>query len=64
MGTDTCTVLFTWLGTGMAVRGEISVVELVSLYGFSVFLATPVRILAESVKSTRISNTLTNKSVN
>lgn len=44
-------VLFTWLGANMAVRGEISVGELVSLYGFSVFLVTPVRILAETVSA-------------
>lgn len=44
-------VLFTWLGANLAVRGEISVGELVSLYGFSVFLVTPVRILAEMVSA-------------
>ncbi|MBZ5869657.1 hypothetical protein LAQ72_27815, partial [Escherichia coli] len=47
--TGTFAVLFTWLGANLAVRGEISVGELVSLYGFSVFLVTPVRILAEMV---------------
>ena len=44
-------VLFTWLGANLAVSGEISVGELVSLYGFSVFLVTPVRILAEMVSA-------------
>ncbi|ABY23493.1 ABC transporter ATP-binding protein [Renibacterium salmoninarum ATCC 33209] len=44
-------VVFTWLGAAMAVRGEISVGELISLYGFSVFLVTPVRILAEGVSA-------------
>lgn len=44
-------VLFTWLGASMAVRGEITVGELISLYGFSVFLVTPVRILSEAVSA-------------
>ncbi|WP_394939342.1 ABC transporter transmembrane domain-containing protein [Psychromicrobium sp. YIM B11713] len=44
-------VLFTWLGAAMALRGEISTGELISLYGFAVFLVTPVRILSEMVSA-------------
>ncbi|AJT41636.1 ABC transporter transmembrane domain-containing protein [Psychromicrobium lacuslunae] len=44
-------VLFTWLGAAMALRGEISTGQLISLYGFSVFLVTPVRILSETVSA-------------
>lgn len=35
----------------MALRGEISIGQLISLYGFSVFLVTPVRILSEMVSA-------------
>lgn len=44
-------VLFTWLGASLAVTGQISPGQLVSLYGFAVFLVTPVRSVAQAVSS-------------
>ncbi|MCZ2404343.1 ABC transporter ATP-binding protein [Paenarthrobacter sp. Z7-10] len=41
--------LFTWLGASLAVTGAIAPGQLVSLYGFAVFLVTPVRNVAEAV---------------
>lgn len=38
----------TWLGARFAVRGEISVGELVACYGYAVFLMVPLRTLTEA----------------
>ncbi|MGC4893990.1 ABC transporter ATP-binding protein [Micromonospora sp. DT31] len=41
-------VLVTWLGARFALRGEISVGELVSFYGYAAFLVSPLRNLTEA----------------
>ncbi len=40
-------VVVTWLGARLAVRGEISLGELVTFYGLTVFLVTPLRTATE-----------------
>ena len=42
-------VVFTWVGAGLVLEGQISPGELVALYGFSVFLMTPIRTAADGV---------------
>ncbi|MGX7676353.1 ABC transporter ATP-binding protein [Plantactinospora sp. DSM 117369] len=42
-------VLVTWLGARFALRGEISVGQLVSFYGYTVFLIGPLRMLTELI---------------
>ena len=42
-------VVFTWVGAGLVLEGQISPGELVALYGFSVFLMTPIRTAADAV---------------
>ncbi|HEX8628243.1 MAG TPA: ABC transporter ATP-binding protein [Catenuloplanes sp.] len=47
-------VLVTWLGARFAMAGEISVGQLVSFYGYAVFLLNPLRNLTEAIdKMTR-----------
>ncbi|GMA88139.1 hypothetical protein GCM10025868_33890 [Angustibacter aerolatus] len=47
-------VLVTWLGARLAVRGDISVGDLVQFYGLSAFLVTPLRTATETLdKATR-----------
>ena len=43
-------VLVTWLGARLAVRGTISVGDLVTFYGLSAFLVTPLRTATEAVE--------------
>ncbi|MHA7262092.1 ABC transporter transmembrane domain-containing protein [Arthrobacter sp. TMN-37] len=45
-------VVFTWVGAGLVLDGSISPGELVALYGFSVFLVTPIRTAADAVSRT------------
>ncbi|MBF9128188.1 ABC transporter ATP-binding protein [Plantactinospora sp. S1510] len=42
-------VLVTWLGARFALRGEITVGQLVSFYGYTVFLIGPLRMLTEVI---------------
>ncbi|MEH1012214.1 ABC transporter ATP-binding protein [Micromonospora sp. CPCC 206060] len=42
-------VLVTWLGARFALRGEISVGQLVAFYGYTAFLVTPLRTLTEAI---------------
>lgn len=42
-------VVFTWVGASLVLSGDITPGELVALYGFSIFLMTPVRAAADSV---------------
>ncbi|MHA7153800.1 ABC transporter ATP-binding protein [Arthrobacter sp. TMN-50] len=42
-------VLFTWVGANLALSGEIEPGQLVALYGYSIFLMTPIRAAADSV---------------
>ncbi|HEY8294824.1 MAG TPA: ABC transporter ATP-binding protein [Micrococcaceae bacterium] len=49
--TGSFAVIFTWLGANLAVAGSIAPGQLVSLYGFAVFLVTPVRTVAEAVSA-------------
>ncbi|WP_026531901.1 ABC transporter ATP-binding protein [Arthrobacter sp. H41] len=42
-------VVFTWVGANLVLDGAISPGELVALYGFSIFLVTPIRAAADSV---------------
>ncbi|MHA7141319.1 ABC transporter ATP-binding protein [Arthrobacter sp. Sr33] len=42
-------VLFTWVGANLALAGEIEPGQLVALYGYSIFLMTPIRAAADSV---------------
>jgi len=42
-------VLVTWLGARFALRGEITVGQLVSFYGYAAFLVSPLRQLTESI---------------
>ncbi|GAA1108889.1 ABC transporter ATP-binding protein [Arthrobacter flavus] len=42
-------VLFTWVGANLALTGEIEPGQLVALYGYSIFLMTPIRAAADSV---------------
>lgn len=42
-------VVFTWVGANLVLDGAISPGELVALYGFSVFLMTPIRAAADAV---------------
>ncbi len=42
-------VVFTWVGASLVLAGEISPGELVALYGFSIFLMTPIRAAADSL---------------
>ncbi|GIG89596.1 ABC transporter ATP-binding protein [Plantactinospora endophytica] len=42
-------VLVTWLGARFALRGEITVGQLVSFYGYTVFLIGPLRMLTELI---------------
>jgi len=47
-------VLVTWLGARFALRGEITVGQLVSFYGYAAFLVSPLRQLTEAIdKMTR-----------
>ena len=47
-------VLVTWLGARFALRGEITVGQLVSFYAYAAFLVTPLRQLTETIdKMTR-----------
>lgn len=48
----TFTVAFTWLGAALALGGQISPGQLISLYGFAAFLVSPVRIGAEALNTT------------
>lgn len=45
----TFSVVFTWVGASLVLEGEITPGELVALYGFSIFLTTPIRAAADSV---------------
>ncbi len=42
-------VVFTWVGASLVIAGDIMPGELVALYGFSIFLMTPVRAAADAV---------------
>lgn len=42
-------VVFTWVGASLVLDGAITPGELVALYGFSIFLMTPIRAAADSV---------------
>lgn len=42
-------VLVTWLGARFALRGEISVGQLVAFYGYAAFLVTPLRTITELI---------------
>ncbi|WP_434993556.1 ABC transporter transmembrane domain-containing protein [Arthrobacter sp. Ld5] len=42
-------VVFTWVGASLVLAGDITPGELVALYGFSIFLMTPIRAAADSV---------------
>ena len=42
-------VVFTWVGATLVLSGDISPGELVALFGFSIFLMTPIRTAADSV---------------
>jgi ABC-type multidrug transport system fused ATPase/permease subunit len=42
-------VLVTWLGARFALRGEITVGQLVSFYGYAAFLVSPLRQLTEAI---------------
>ncbi|MGI5212058.1 ABC transporter ATP-binding protein [Plantactinospora sp. CA-290183] len=42
-------VLVIWLGARFALRGEITVGQLVSFYGYTVFLISPLRVLTEVI---------------
>lgn len=42
-------VVFTWVGASLVLGGEIEPGELVALYGYSIFLVTPVRTAADAV---------------
>ena len=42
-------VLVTWLGARFALRGSISVGELVAFYGYAAFLVTPLRAVTEMI---------------
>ncbi|WP_026551907.1 ABC transporter ATP-binding protein [Arthrobacter sp. H20] len=42
-------VLFTWVGANLALSGDIEPGQLVALYGYSIFLMTPIRAAADSV---------------
>jgi ABC-type multidrug transport system fused ATPase/permease subunit len=42
-------VLVTWLGARFALRGQITVGQLVSFYGYAAFLVAPLRTLTEAV---------------
>ncbi len=42
-------VLVTWLGARFALRGEITVGELVAFYGYAAFLVSPLRQLTEAI---------------
>jgi ABC-type multidrug transport system fused ATPase/permease subunit len=41
--------LVTWLGARFALRGEITVGQLVAFYGYAAFLVTPLRTLTEAI---------------
>ncbi|BBE23498.1 multidrug ABC transporter permease [Arthrobacter sp. MN05-02] len=45
----TFSVVFTWVGASLVLEGEITPGELVALYGFSIFLTTPIHAAADSV---------------
>ncbi|THJ65501.1 ABC transporter ATP-binding protein [Arthrobacter echini] len=45
----TFSVVFTWVGASLVIAEEITPGELVALYGFSIFLMTPIRAAADSV---------------
>lgn len=45
----TFSVVFTWVGASLVLEGAIAPGELVALYGFSIFLVTPIRAAADSV---------------
>ncbi|WP_104179196.1 ABC transporter ATP-binding protein [Arthrobacter sp. B0490] len=45
----TFSVVFTWVGATLVLDGDITPGELVALYGFSIFLMTPIRAAADSV---------------
>ncbi|WP_043441361.1 ABC transporter transmembrane domain-containing protein [Arthrobacter sp. L77] len=45
----TFSVVFTWVGASLVLSGDITPGELVALYGFSIFLMTPIRAAADSV---------------
>ncbi|PPB51063.1 multidrug ABC transporter permease [Arthrobacter pityocampae] len=45
----TFSVVFTWVGASLVLAGDITPGELVALYGFSIFLMTPIRAAADSV---------------
>ncbi|MHA7209043.1 ABC transporter transmembrane domain-containing protein [Arthrobacter sp. MDT1-65] len=45
----TFSVVFTWVGATLVLGGDITPGELVALYGFSIFLMTPIRAAADSV---------------
>ncbi|MEC5197880.1 ABC-type multidrug transport system fused ATPase/permease subunit [Arthrobacter sp. PL16] len=42
-------VVLTWVGASLVLSGDITPGELVALYGFSIFLMTPIRAAADSV---------------
>ncbi len=45
----TFSVVFTWVGASLVIADDIAPGELVALYGFSIFLMTPIRAAADSV---------------
>ncbi|XAS66365.1 ABC transporter ATP-binding protein [Micrococcaceae bacterium Sec5.7] len=45
----TFTVLFTWLGASLALNGQITAGQLISLYGFAAFLVSPIRTGSEAL---------------
>lgn len=44
-------VVFTWIGATQAINGEIQPGQLVALYGYSVFLTTPIRVASQAASS-------------
>ncbi len=44
-------VVFTWVGATQALNGDIQPGELVALYGYSVFLTTPIRVASQAASS-------------
>ncbi|MBM7849242.1 ABC transporter transmembrane domain-containing protein [Arthrobacter roseus] len=44
-------VVFTWVGATQAINGDIQPGQLVALYGYSVFLTTPIRVASQAASS-------------
>lgn len=44
-------VIFTWVGAVLALNGDIQPGQLVALYGYAVFLTTPIRVASQAASS-------------